>query len=58
MGQGLYDTVPNVKDEKALELAIKQVWASVWNTRAVEERSYFGIPHSQVYPAVLIQTAV
>ena len=57
-GAGLYDTVPNVKDEAALEAAIKQVWASVWNLRAVEERSHFGIPHEQVYPAVLIQTAV
>jgi pyruvate, water dikinase len=57
-GAGLYDTVPNVKDQAALEAAIKQVWASVWNLRAVEERSYFGIPHDQVYPAVLIQTAV
>ena len=57
-GAGLYDTVPNVKDEAALEAAIKQVWASVWNLRAVDERSYFGIQHDQVYPAVLIQTAV
>ncbi len=57
-GAGLYDTVPNVKDKKALEAAIKQVWASVWNLRAVEERAHFGIPHEQVYPAVLIQTAV
>ena len=57
-GAGLYDTVPNVKDEKALEAAIKQVWASVWNLRAVEERNHFGISHSQVYPAVLIQTAL
>jgi pyruvate, water dikinase len=57
-GAGLYDTVPNVKDGAALEVAIKQVWASVWNSRAVEERAHFGIPHDQVYPAVLIQTAV
>jgi pyruvate, water dikinase len=57
-GAGLYDSVANVKDDKALEAAIKQVWASVWNLRAVEERAHFGIPHSQVYPAVLIQTAV
>ena len=57
-GAGLYDTVPNVKDKKSLEAAIKQVWASVWNLRAVEERTHFGIPHEQVYPAVLIQTAV
>lgn len=57
-GAGLYDTVPNVKDEAALEAAIKQVWASVWNLRAVDERNHFGMPHNQVYPAVLIQTAV
>jgi pyruvate, water dikinase len=57
-GAGLYDTVPNVKTEATLEAAIKQVWASVWNLRAVEERAHFGIPHDQVYPAVLIQTAV
>jgi pyruvate, water dikinase len=57
-GAGLYDTVPNVRDETALEAAIKQVWASVWNLRAVEERNHFGIPHNQVYPAVLIQTGV
>ncbi len=57
-GAGLYDTVPNVKDEASLESAIKQVWASVWNFRAVEERTHFGIPHDQVYPAVLIQATV
>ena len=57
-GAGLYDTVPNVRDEKALEAAIKQVWASCWNLRAVEERNHFGIPHNQVYPAVLVQTAI
>ena len=57
-GAGLYDTVPNVKDEAALEAAIKQVWGSVWNARAVDERAYFGIDHTQVYPAVLVQTAV
>ena len=57
-GAGLYDTVPNVKNKNALEAAIKQVWASVWNLRAVEERTHFGIPHAQVYPGVLIQIAV
>ncbi len=57
-GAGLYDTVPNVTNEKKLEEAIKQVWASVWNMRAVDERAHFGIKHEEVYPAVLIQTAV
>ena len=57
-GAGLYDTVANVTEPQALEAAIKQVWASLWNARAVDERIHFGIQHRQVYPAVLIQTAV
>ena len=57
-GAGLYDTVPNVTDNAALEAAIKQVWASLWNERAVNEREFFGIAQDQVYAAVLIQTAI
>jgi len=57
-GAGLYDTVPNVRGKRALGDAIKQVWASVWNYRAVEERSLFGIAHASVYPGVLVQSAV
>jgi hypothetical protein len=57
-GAGLYDTVPNVLGRKGLEAAIKQVWASLWNYRAFEERDLFGIDHRQVYPGVLVQTGV
>lgn len=57
-GAGLYDTVPNVRDDAALEAAIKQVWASLWNERAVAERTYFGIPQDQAYAAVLVQVGV
>ncbi|AXF86058.1 Phosphoenolpyruvate synthase [Ephemeroptericola cinctiostellae] len=57
-GAGLYDTVPNVATHEALEPAIKKVWASIWNERAVNERQFAGIDHRQVYPAVLIQTGV
>jgi phosphoenolpyruvate synthase/pyruvate phosphate dikinase len=58
-GAGLYDTVPNVKSEgEALGKAIEQVWASVWNLRAFEERALFGIDHRRVYGAVLIQVGV
>ncbi len=57
-GAGLYDTVPNVRGKAALGDAIKQVWASLWNLRAVEERSAFGIDHRQVYAAVMIQVGV
>ncbi len=57
-GAGLYDTVPNIKSLPKLEEAIKQVWASLWNKRAVDEREYFGIPHTQVYAGVLIQVGI
>lgn len=57
-GAGLYDTVPNVKTKKALGEAVKQVWASLWNFRAVEERSLFGIDQRAVYPGVLVQIGV
>jgi len=56
-GAGLYDTVPNVTSAKVGD-AIKQVWASVWNMRAFEERTHFGIDHSGVYGAVLVQVGV
>ncbi len=57
-GAGLYDTVANVRGKAALGEAIKTVWASLWNLRAVEERSAFGIDHRQVYAACLIQIGV
>jgi hypothetical protein len=57
-GAGLYDTVANVRGKAALGEAVKTVWASLWNLRAVEERSAFGIDHRQVYAAVMIQVGV
>lgn len=57
-GAGLYTSVPNVRDEQALLEAIKTVWASLWNYEAYEARESFGINHSAVYPAVLIQEGV
>ncbi len=57
-GAGLYDTVGNVVGKRALGEALKKVWASLWNLRAVDERSAFGIDHHQAYMAVLIQVGV
>jgi hypothetical protein len=57
-GAGLYTTVPNVKGKKALGLALKTVWASLWNFHAVEQRSFFGIDHRSVYAGVLVQIAL
>ena len=57
-GAGLYDTVPNVRSKAQLGVAIRKVWASVWNDRAVAERTFFGVDHRGVYAAVLIQVGV
>ena len=57
-GAGLYDTIPNVKGAAAVGQALKEVWASVWNLRAYEERALFGIDHLRVYGAVLVQVGV
>jgi hypothetical protein len=57
-GAGLYDTIAFVQGRENLEKAVKQVWASVWNQRAFEERDYFGIDHTAVKGAVLVQKAV
>ena len=57
-GAGLYDTMPNVRGKAAIGEAMKVVWASLWNLRAVEERTAFGIDHRQVYMGVMIQIGV
>jgi hypothetical protein len=57
-GAGLYDTVPNVRGKQQIGEALKTVWASLWNWRAIEERSLFGIDHRQVYAGVLVQIGV
>ncbi|HEY5950207.1 MAG TPA: PEP/pyruvate-binding domain-containing protein, partial [Kofleriaceae bacterium] len=57
-GAGLYDTVGNVVGKQALGHALKTVWASLWNLRAVDERSAFGIDHRQAFMGVLIQVGV
>ena len=57
-GAGLYETVPNVRSKRSLGRAIKTVWASLWNFRAVEERRLFGIDQRTVFAGVLVQTGV
>ncbi|MBA3453199.1 MAG: PEP/pyruvate-binding domain-containing protein [Deltaproteobacteria bacterium] len=57
-GAGLYDTVANVVGKKAIGEALKVVWASLWNLRAVDEREAFGIDQRQVFAAVMIEIGV
>jgi hypothetical protein len=57
-GAGLYDTLPNVRGTGPVIDAIKQVWASVWNFPAYENRQRYGIDHHKVYGAVLVQLGI
>ncbi len=57
-GAGLYDTVPNVHGEAAALAAVKQVWSSVWNLAAFEERELYRIDHKMVFGAVLVQIGI
>ncbi len=57
-GAGLYNTVPNVRDERQLIEAVKAVWASLWNFEAYEARERAVIDHSKVFMAVLIQEGI
>lgn len=57
-GAGLYDTVPNVKEDEKLVEAVKTVWASLWNFEAYEARERANIDHSKAFMAVLVQEGV
>ncbi|MEO5773367.1 MAG: PEP/pyruvate-binding domain-containing protein [Sphingomicrobium sp.] len=57
-GAGLYDSVPNVRTEQALEAAVKTVWASLWNDRAFAAREAAQIDHRAVRAACLVQLGI
>jgi len=54
-GAGLYASKSGDPSDASdpIDDAIKTVWASVWSTRAFEERSYFSIDHTHVGMAIL-----
>jgi len=57
-GAGLYTSVPNARTDEQLIEAVKTVWASVWNFEAYEARERAGIPHTEIFMAVLIQEGI
>jgi hypothetical protein len=44
-GAGLYDSKTQKPDEGHMSKSIKQVYASMWNFRAFEERDYYRVDH-------------
>lgn len=57
-GAGLYDTVPNQRGVDQVLASVKQVWGSLWNFVAFEDRQRAGIDHARTYSAVLVQVGV
>ncbi len=53
-GAGLYDSFTHNPDEGHLSKSIKQVYASLWNYRAFEARSFYRIDHFTTAMGVLI----
>ena len=53
-GAGLYDSYTHRPDEADLSKTIKQVWASLWNLRAFDEREFHRIDHLTAAMGVLV----
>lgn len=53
-GAGLYDSYTHRPDEGRLERTVKQVWASLWNYRAFEEREFYRVDHLTTAMGVLV----
>ena len=55
-GAGLYSSHSGDPSDPTRPVmdAVRQTWASLWNFRAFEERSYNGIPHDGVAMALLV----
>lgn len=53
-GAGLYDSFTHRPDEGKLSKTIKQVWASLWNFRAFDEREFHRIDHVGAAMGVLV----
>lgn len=58
-GAGLYDSKTGIpgSSKKSVEKAIKEVWASLWNYRAFEERLFFNIVQQTAMMGILVHRA-
>ena len=53
-GAGLYDSYTHHPDEGHISKSVKQVYASLWNFRAFEERAFYRIDHRAASMGVLV----
>lgn len=53
-GAGLYDSYTHKEDEGHISKSVLQVWASLWNYRAYEEREFYRIDHLSSAMGILV----
>lgn len=53
-GAGLYDSYTHHPDEGHIAKSVKQVYASLWNFRAFEERAFYRIDHAAAAMGILV----
>ena len=53
-GAGLYDSFSHYWDEGHFGKSVRQVWASLWNYRAYEEREFYRIDHRTSAMGILV----
>jgi hypothetical protein len=53
-GAGLYDSYTHRSDEGHLAKSIKQVYASLWNFRAFEEREFYRVDHCTTRMVIIV----
>ncbi|MFT6177698.1 MAG: hypothetical protein ACJAQT_000680 [Akkermansiaceae bacterium] len=53
-GAGLYDSYTHKEDEGHISKSVLQVWASLWNYRAYEEREFYRIDHLTSAMGILV----
>jgi len=53
-GAGLYDSFTHKEDEGHIGKSVRQVWASLWNYRAFEEREFHRIDHFASAMGILV----
>ncbi len=53
-GAGLYDSYTHRPDEGHIAKSVKQVFASLWNFRAFEERDFYRIDHFSAAMGILV----
>ena len=55
-GAGLYDSFTHKADEGHISKSVLQVWASLWNYRAFEEREFYRIDHLTSAMGILVHS--